>query len=70
MKKIRLIFTLVLTVAGTVSAQKAIHTFELGDNDFLLDGKPLVMVAGEMHYPRIPKEAWETAYENGQGYGN
>jgi beta-galactosidase len=39
-------------------AQKAKHTFELGDSTFLLDGKPFVMISGELHYPRVPKEAW------------
>ncbi|MBI5216085.1 MAG: beta-galactosidase [Ignavibacteriae bacterium] len=39
-------------------AQSAKHSFALGDNDFLLDGKPFQMIAGEMHYARIPKEYW------------
>ena len=34
------------------------HEFNLGDSVFLLDGKPFQMISGEMHYPRIPKEAW------------
>ena len=34
------------------------HTFTLGTDQFLLDGKPLQMISGELHYPRIPREAW------------
>ena len=34
------------------------HSFSLGDSTFLLDGKPFQMISGEMHYPRVPKEAW------------
>jgi len=34
------------------------HTFALGDENFLLDGKPFQMISGELHYPRIPREAW------------
>src|SRR5215216_1125649 len=34
------------------------HTFTLGDSTFLLDDKPFQMISGELHYPRIPKEAW------------
>lgn len=47
-------------VIGCMSlhAQHTSHTFTLGDSTFLLDGKPFVMISGELHYPRIPKEAW------------
>jgi beta-galactosidase len=34
------------------------HHFTLGDKAFLLDGKPFQIIAGEMHYTRIPREAW------------
>ena len=34
------------------------HTFVLGTNDFLLDGKPFLMRSGEMHPERIPREYW------------
>ncbi|WP_437918649.1 beta-galactosidase [Sphingobacterium sp. LRF_L2] len=33
--------------------------FEIGDNTFLLNGKPFVVRAAEIHYPRIPKPYWE-----------
>jgi beta-galactosidase len=35
------------------------RTFTIGKNSFLLDGKPFVIRAGELHYPRIPREYWE-----------
>jgi beta-galactosidase len=34
------------------------HRFALGDSSFLLDGKPFLMISGEMHYTRVPREAW------------
>ncbi len=34
------------------------HTFRLGTDDFLLDGKPFRIMAGEIHYQRIPREYW------------
>jgi len=34
-------------------------TFTLGNKEFLLNGKPFVIRAAELHYPRIPKEYWE-----------
>lgn len=33
--------------------------FEAGNGAFLLNGKPFVVKAAELHYPRIPKEYWE-----------
>ena len=36
----------------------AARTFEIGESDFLLDGKPFVMRCGEVHYARIPLEYW------------
>ncbi len=39
-------------------AQTTNHRFELADNAFLLDGKPFQIISGELHYPRIPREAW------------
>ncbi len=33
--------------------------FEAGKGTFLLNGKPFVVKAAELHYPRIPKEYWE-----------
>lgn len=39
--------------------QKEKHTFSIGDKTFLLDGKPFLIKAAEMHYTRIPAEYWE-----------
>ena len=35
------------------------NTFEIGNQTFLLDGKPFVVKAAELHYPRIPRPYWE-----------
>jgi len=40
------------------SAPQAVHRLVAGDTAFLLDGQPLQIIAGEMHYPRIPREYW------------
>ena len=34
------------------------HSFALGDSSFLLDGKPLQIISGDMHYTRVPREYW------------
>ncbi|SPE59552.1 conserved exported hypothetical protein [Verrucomicrobia bacterium] len=42
-------------LAGSLPAQS---TFTIGPSDFLLDGKPFQIKAGEMHPARIPHEYW------------
>jgi beta-galactosidase GanA len=32
--------------------------FRLGEKDFLLDGRPFRIMAGEIHFQRIPREYW------------
>jgi len=39
-------------------AANAHSTFTVGESDFLLDGKPFSIKAGEMHPARIPHEYW------------
>ena len=62
--KNRLIALLVLfTVTFFVSsaqAQTTVRKFEAGKNTFLLDGKPFVVKAAELHYTRIPQAYWNT----------
>jgi beta-galactosidase len=36
---------------------------------FLLDGKPFQMISGEMHYPRVPKEAWRQRMKMARAMG-
>ena len=38
---------------------EAKNSFTTGDKTFLLDGKPFVVKAAEIHYPRIPRPYWE-----------
>lgn len=35
------------------------NTFVAGQNQFLLNGKPYIIRAGELHYTRIPKPYWD-----------
>ena len=49
---------LALAPAPMMAAQKG-GTFTTGDKTFLLNGKPFVVKAAELHYPRIPRAYWE-----------
>ncbi|MHB8054607.1 MAG: glycoside hydrolase family 35 protein [Candidatus Aminicenantales bacterium] len=35
------------------------HTFDFKGSEFLLDGKPFQIMAGEMHFQRIPRPYWK-----------
>jgi len=61
----RFVFALVAAVivltpglASGPAAQSQRHTFALGADDFLLDGAPLQIIAGEIHPARVPAEYW------------
>lgn len=49
---------LALFVNYTAAAETAPASFAIGDQDFLLDGKPYEIRCGEMHFARIPREYW------------
>ena len=61
MRKFIYLFSLVAAMMTVTPAfaQKAKGTFETGNGTFLLNGKPFVVKAAEIHYPRIPKPYWD-----------
>ncbi|MET3503339.1 beta-galactosidase [Mucilaginibacter rubeus] len=70
MKLIKLLFLFVILFASAkLQAQNAKHTFALGDTTFLLDGKPLQIISGEMHYTRVPREAWRQRMKMAKAMG-
>src|SRR5882724_2698370 len=46
------------SVAGGIAPAAAQARFNVSDGKFVLDGRPFQVLAGEMHYPRIPRELW------------
>ena len=55
-------FIIIMAIAASVSLPAATPvggTFTVGDKTFLLNGKPFVVKAAELHYPRIPRQYWE-----------
>lgn len=62
MKKLLKTFALaalILTVPASMQAAGKTGTFTTGNKTFLLNGKPFVVKAAEVHYPRIPRPYWE-----------
>ena len=47
------------TAALSAMPARKTHTFTAGEGTFLLDGKPYVIKAAELHYPRIPRQYWD-----------
>ncbi|MEI9806865.1 MAG: beta-galactosidase family protein [Bacteroidota bacterium] len=70
MKHIFLTLSVVFFLAITKSnAQQPTHSFTLGDSAFLLDGKPFQMISGEIHYPRVPRQAWRQRMKMAKAMG-
>lgn len=56
-----LLLAALIALAGrtTCAADNGGGTFTAGNKTFLLNGKPFVVKAAELHYPRIPRPYWE-----------
>jgi len=66
-KNLLLIICLYFSLNGF--SQQIKHTFQLGKSEFLLDGKPFQIISGEIHYPRVPKEAWRERMKMAKAMG-
>ena len=69
MKFLHALFLLLFLFQCDLFSQQAAHTFALGDKDFLLDGKPFQIIAGEMHYARIPRPYWRHRLQMAKAMG-
>lgn len=70
MKKNLLITILITSLfMNDVNAQSQSNSFTLGNKEFLLNGKPFVIRAAELHYPRIPKQYWEQRIQLSKAMG-
>ena len=61
MKKLAFLLSFVAAcmIAAPAKAAQQSGSFRVGDKTFLLNDKPFVVKAAEVHYPRIPREYWE-----------
>ena len=56
-------------LAANLPAQPATHTFAIGTNDFLLDGKKFQIRCGEIHAARVPKMYWRQRLQMAKAMG-
>ncbi len=66
--KIFFLFICLLSFISQATAQ-AKHSFSLSKKDFLLDNKPFLIISGEMHPARIPKEYWRQRIQMAKAMG-
>lgn len=62
----------VASIQGAAAATNhttAKHTFVVSGSQFLLDGNPYQIIAGDMHYPRIPREYWQDRFKKARAMG-
>jgi beta-galactosidase len=50
-------------------AQRPVHKLSFSEKDFLLDGKPLQLISGEVHFARIPQEYWRDRLKMAKAMG-
>lgn len=62
-------FFLALTLLLSLAVYGQPHSFAVNDTAFLLDGRPFQIISGEMHYPRIPREAWRQRMKMAKAMG-
>src|SRR6187431_2638613 len=75
-KIVKIIFPGILLLCALQSSsqvktpvQSSKHVFSFKSSDFLLDGKPIQLVSGEMHPARIPKEYWRHRIQMAKAMG-
>lgn len=63
-----LLAALVVCCGFNAIAQQC-HQFSFGNNAFLLDGKPMQIISGEMHPARIPRGYWQHRIQMAKAMG-
>ena len=69
MHKILLAFLFVGFFFSNSYSQNSQHSFTLSKTEFLLDGKPFQIIAGEIHPARVPAEYWKHRIQMAKAMG-
>ncbi len=51
------------------ATRTAPHTFTVNGKQFFMDGKPYQIIAGEMHYTRVPRAYWSDRFRKAKSMG-
>jgi len=73
-KSFIILFAVILLTAPAAAQKKnqkddLKHTFAFSNSDFLLDGQPFQIIAGEVHPARIPEEYWRHRIQMAKAMG-
>jgi beta-galactosidase len=52
-----------------MNAQTSVHHVGIEGDHFVLDGKPIQIISGELHYERIPREYWRDRLKKARAMG-
>ena len=72
---VRLVLSCALTslvtpfVRGQTTPASQTHHIGIDGDHFVLDGKPLQIISGELHYERIPREYWRDRLKKARAMG-
>lgn len=61
--------TLGFSVCAAAKEKTPEHSFVVSGSQFLMDGKPYQIIAGDLHYPRIPREYWRDRFKKAKAMG-
>jgi beta-galactosidase len=64
-----LTFLFVICAFGALGSPERSHSIRIEGNQFVLDGKPLQIISGEMHYARIPRAYWQDRLQKARAMG-
>ncbi len=59
----------VFCLSGLLAQTKPAHTIRVEQRQFVLDGRPLQIISGEMHYARIPRAYWRDRMKKARAMG-
>ncbi len=63
------VFIAMALLATAVVTEDRPHTFEARNGEFFIDGKPTLLVSGEMHFGRVLPEDWDTRIKQAKAMG-
>lgn len=59
----------IVLLVKTIVPESQPHEFEARDSEFFIDGEPIILVSGEMHFGRVLPEDWDTRLKQAKAMG-